>query len=274
MIPTVIYDELATEDWANQVGAAINNALLGGSAILELATTPTGVTNELRWSTEHQAMMRWNADHQWVFAEGLPRYYINDDLWDSLGQSSKLQVAGGGYAQTNDAAPHFGIYRLSSVAVGNSGARIYGGGGATAGAGGTRFRGVVMLQHVGANSLHRVGFHDGATVTAPVDGAWLDIAAGVGSFKTSSASVATTHPTTVTLSVGIWYTIHVWFTVSGTSARCIVIDSSGTVLLDVSNTTNLPTGPNHFFAEMQSVYTTASAQTLMDVDSIAWGYQV
>jgi hypothetical protein len=226
----------------------------------------------LQWSTVHQALVR-RFGGQWQFAEGPPAYFQYDDLWATGGPITMSQVLAGTFDQVSDSAPHFGVWRISSVATANSGANMRGGGGWTSGAGGIRFRGVVMLWNTSAGSLQRIGFHESLNATAPGDGAWLEVVAGVATFKTASSPLTTANPTTATLSAFTWYTIHIWFTNNGVSARCVVINDSGTVVLDVSNTTNLPSGPDRFYAGAQALFTTASAQTLMDVDWLGWGYQ-
>lgn len=253
---------------------AINKSVLGGDTIIELGATPAGTqTNELRWSNVHQALMRWTGA-QWIFAQGPPPYLNHDELIDTLGHCVITPLSSGTDAQNIDAPPKIGIHRASSIAVANTGVSYRLGGGVTiwGTAAGLRFRAGFVLSSIAAGVTIRAGFHDQTTGAGAVtDGAWFDIVAGVSSFKTSQASTVTTHGTTANLVAATSYTIHVWFP-TGTTARGIIVKDDGTVVQDVTNVANVPTGAQRYAPQVVAICTAATALTLIDIDFIGAGY--
>lgn len=256
---------------------AINKSVLGGDTIIELATTPAGTqTNEIRWSNVHQALVRWTGT-QWVFIDGAPAYFEKYDF-------GQTQVAGdlfgpftaavGGLTSiAATAAPHFSVATMSTSASANAATNIRTPSitATPGGQPGLRFRSVMSFKLAVATTVSRVGFHDGTTSTAPVDGAWLDVVAGVASFKTSQASTVTTHATTLALVADRWYTIHIWFT-TATACRCIVVRDDGTIDLDVTNTTNVPSSAQFFAANALCYNTAAGAVVAHTFDWMGYGY--
>lgn len=275
-VPVVTDITMATAAWANQVAADVNG-LLGGAqaapaAIIEFATSPAGgFVGQLVWSTVHSALMRWTGT-QWVFAEGVPNYFTYDDLVGTTGQAAASPMGGGTSAGSLEVPPHFGIVRHSSVAVANSGSRE-GIGSTFGGAAGLRMRCVFSLVTIAANSRQIIGFHDQISgATPPVDGAYLDINAGVASFKTTAASSLATNATTALLSAGVFYTLHVIYTAVSTVRLILVLDS-GTVILDLTQSANVPNGTtNRFNCSAAGYNVTAAVVALLDVDWIGVGY--
>jgi hypothetical protein len=87
----------------------------------------------------------------------------------------------------------------------------------------------------------RFGYHDTSTVTDAVDGAYFEIINDVASAKTASNSVRTTNATTLTLSLDVHYRFEVEANLAGTSINFrIYNDTTNALLLDVTNTTNIP----------------------------------
>jgi len=273
-------DEVIDETWVDAVRACLaelqTSAVAGGAAIIENATTPAGINvNDLKWSTIHQTLMRWTGT-QWVFAGGPPGYFTSSDMWNDgiAPMAATVLLASGTLTQQLDGAGHWGIWRVTSAAGIGSGALLRGtfavaGGSITTGAG-LRFRGVFQMPNVGAGSLVRIGLHDAATAALPVDGAWLEVVAGVASLKTSWASVVTTSAT-ATLAGFTWYTVHIWFP-TATTCRCVVVSDAGVVLLDVTNSSNIPPGGAKVNPAALAYVTTATAMSPLDLDWMGWGY--
>lgn len=275
MIPTVTDITFATAVWANQVAADVNSLLAGSpgapAAIIELATTPVGASvGSLAWSTVHSALMRWTGT-QWVYAEGVPNHFAYDDLIVLTGFSTSSGMGGGTQAVITETPPHYGLVRNASTAVANSGFKTQIGQ-SIGGSAGVRMRCVFSLPTVAANSRQVIGFHDQTVgATPPVDGAYLDVNAGLASFKTTAASVGSTHATTATLVASTFYTLHVIYTAVST-ARLLLIKDDGTVVLDLSTSSNVPNGlTNRFQAAAAGFNTTAAAVNLLDVDWIGVG---
>jgi hypothetical protein len=283
-IATVIEQAIAPSAWANQVGDAINQGLHGGAAILENATTPAGTTtNELRWSSAHQTMMRWTGT-QWRFMQGAPNY-MQGTSWDGFWNGATGTLVGGGFATlqyasgTVDQPPaqqtdarHPGVARIMTGAQANSGSGIYTQPILCNSAGGLRFRAVFQVPAGVATVAQRIGFHDSITAADATDGAYLEILNNVASFKTAQANVRTTHGTTFLLSVSTWYTLHIILT-STTTARCILMRDDGVVSLDVTNTATVPTGTNLFGAAVNCYRTDLVASTpMLYLDWIGFGF--
>jgi len=88
----------------------------------------------------------------------------------------------------------------------------------------------------------RIGFHDTATVTDAVDGAYFEVLDAVCSAKTASNSTRTTNATTVSLSLDTPYSFEIDVAANGASARFRVFAGTNeTPILDVTNDTNMPT---------------------------------
>lgn len=275
-IPILVDGQLSSVSaWANPVANAINKSVLGGDMIIELALTPAGTqANELRWSTVHQAMMRWTGT-QWRFADGAPAYM---EGFDYIGfSSSNVALASGTAALTTTAGVgtgHPGVILISSSASANSGDVMAGNGDAFSGANpGLRYRGVFMVPASGfvAGATHRIGLHDATTSADAVDGCYLEVVNATASFKTAAASTRTTNATTATLIAGTWYTVHVWF-LTTTTARCVVINDAGTVMLDVTNVANVPTNAQFFRPCHLSFNSGTAALALCNVDYMGAGY--
>lgn len=270
-IPSVALDDEVAVEWGNAVADAINHSVLGGAAIIERATTPPGTANELRWSTIHQAMMRWTGT-QWLFAHGVPNNFTFDDFIAATGLATGQPMGGGALGGAVDVPPHYGIVRMASTAVAGSGYKETLGANLSSTAG-LRMRCVFSLVTVAANSRQVIGFHDQVLGDTPaVDGAYLNVNAGVASFKTTAASSGATHATTATLTAGIFYTLHVIYTAAA-KVRLILIQDNGTVVLDLSMSANVPTGTtNRFNCCAGGFNATAVAVNLLDIDWIGMGY--
>jgi hypothetical protein len=109
-----------------------------------------------------------------------------------------------------------------------------------------------------------MGFHDSVTVADPVDGAYFKVTAAVASAVTANNSTRTTNATTFTLSLDVVYTFDVEVNAAGTSARFrIYAGTSATPVLDVTNTTNIPTTSARAFGT--GIVATESSTTASDI---------
>lgn len=109
-----------------------------------------------------------------------------------------------------------------------------------------------------------LGFHDSSTNADPVDGAYFKVTADVVSAVTANNSTRTTNATTVTLTLGVIYTFDVEVNAAGNSARFrVYAGTSSTPILDVTNTTNIPTTSARAFGT--GVVATESSTTASDI---------
>ena len=119
-----------------------------------------------------------------------------------------------------------------------------------------------------------IGYTDSRTnALTTVDGAYFDIVGGVASAKTSNNSATTTNPTTVTLALNTPYTADIEVDASASSARFrIYAGTSTTPILDVTNTTNIPTGAARGFGSgFRAFKTTAGASDICILNSLMQG---
>jgi hypothetical protein len=109
-------------------------------------------------------------------------------------------------------------------------------------AAGLTFYGVFATPPAFTNITTRIGFHDTSSNADATDGiGYLEILpTGIASFKTANNSARTTNATTYTMAVSTWYAV-LFDVISTAEVRCRVFDNNGAVLLDVTNTTNIPT---------------------------------
>lgn len=110
----------------------------------------------------------------------------------------------------------------------------------------------------------RCGFLDTSTSADSVDGAYFEVAADVCSAKTANNSTRTTNATTVTLSLDVVYTFDVEVDDLGTKARFrVYAGTNPTPILDVTNTTNIPTTSARAFGA--GIVATESSTTASDI---------
>lgn len=282
-VATVTDTTIADAAWANSVANDVNTlaaAGLGSSAIIELATTPVDPTNQQRWSSVHSSMMRYTGT-QWVFAnpnclptswdcheQGITNNTMCGPFLALLSSGSNLAPA------TGQPANHPGVISITCGVTANtvSGLRtlVTATGGGVAG---LRFRAVVAFFQPNSTCIVRVGMHDCTSSADAVDGAYVEFSSATGliSFKTATASTRTTNATTLTNVSGTWYTIHIWF-VTATTARCIMIKDDGTVVLDVTNSANVPGSGNYFGANIIAHNTSTTGGYIATVDWMGFGY--
>ena len=131
--------------------------------------------------------------------------------------------------------------------------------------GGTRkYQGVFRWRTAFTGRTVRCGFLDTNTSADAVDGAYFEVAADVVSAKTANNSTRTTNATTVTLTIGTVYTFDVEVNAAGTEARFRVYEGTSTTpILDVTNTTNIPTTSARAFGA--GIVATESSTTASDI---------
>lgn len=111
-----------------------------------------------------------------------------------------------------------------------------------------KFRGHYLARTSFTNVLLRLGFHDTSTSADATDGAYFELNGAVCSAKTANNSTRTTNATTVTLTLNTFYTFDIEANAAGTSVRFRVYEGlNATPILDVTNTTNIPTAAGREF---------------------------
>jgi hypothetical protein len=110
----------------------------------------------------------------------------------------------------------------------------------------------------------RMGYHDTATVTDAVDGAYFEVIGATASAKTANNSTRTTNATTATLSLDVPYTFEIDVNAAGTSARFRIYSGTNTTpVLDVTNTANIPTTSARAFGA--GIVATEASTTASDI---------
>jgi hypothetical protein len=200
---------------------------------LKDSATPNNVSAFVPFDIEYHRAMRLSAFYHAEFT-GNSAPFSNSAV-----SSGTVAQAASGTVTTKD---HPGVVRFTSSTTANSGYRIgtdlvsyrLGGGEAFS---------CVWRHETFTNTTCRIGFHDCSTSADAVDGCYIEVdTSGVASAKTASNSSRTTNATTVTLSTGTWYNCDIFLNSAGTLVDFIIRNDAGTVLLNVNNTTNIPTG--------------------------------
>jgi hypothetical protein len=209
-----------------QVGANVSFVFAGSGATRTLtvsATTGGGTFAQNRWQAND--------------------FHIQNALcYPFLGAAiSTGSNAGTITAALIDPIKHPGVLGLASSATANSGYRYLTSLQQFRAAAGLTFYGVFATPPAFTNITTRIGFHDSTSSADAVDGiGYLEILpTGIASFKTANNSARTTNATTYTMTVSTWYAV-LFDVISTAEVRCRVFDNNGAVLLDVTNTTNIP----------------------------------
>jgi len=164
-----------------------------------------------------------------------------------LGPYLTVAVLGGNFGVTTAIAPNAdGLWQdgaqLTSAATANSGCRLAATiGSVLFGAKPNKYRAAYRPLTL-PTTLARFGFHDTLTVSAPTDGAWIDVIDGLVSGKTSNNSVSSTTPSSFLLTSGAVYVLDCTVNAAGTGATFSVFSgTSGALLWSDTLDTNLPT---------------------------------
>jgi hypothetical protein len=186
---------------------------------------------------------------------------FSDSAQDFIG--SRLLFSGtsanGGFRYLNSTNPGFGGMR--SV-------------------GGLTFYGIFRLntQSSARDRVIRIGFHNAtAGTTTPTDGAYLEILGSTATFKTRNNSVESASSSVALssgdASSGVFYKILIEFT-STTSVNFKMVDNSGTVVLNTTISTNVPSVGRRFGFGLVATITTAGANhQIMSIDYMGMGRQ-
>ena len=137
-----------------------------------------------------------------------------------------------------------------------------------------KFRAQFTLDTALAERRILIGYTDSRTTSlTTVDGAYFDLTNGTASARTTSNSTTTTNATTVALALDTPYTADVEVNAAGTEARFrIYAGTSTTPILDVTNTTNIPTGAARGFGSgFRAFKTTATAGNICVLHSLMQG---
>ena len=111
-----------------------------------------------------------------------------------------------------------------------------------------KFRAQFLWRTAFTGRTVRAGYLDTTTVTDSVDGAYFEIVGNVCTAKTANNSTRTSNATTVVLDLNKAYTFDVEVDAAATAARFRVYEGQNTTpILDVTNTTNIPTAPTRTF---------------------------
>ena len=110
----------------------------------------------------------------------------------------------------------------------------------------------------------RMGYLDTTTIADAVDGAYFEVIGATASAKTANNSTRTTNATTATLALNTPYTFEIDVNAAGTEARFrIFAGTSATAILDVTNTTNIPTTSARSFGA--GIVATEASVTASDI---------
>jgi hypothetical protein len=110
----------------------------------------------------------------------------------------------------------------------------------------------------------RIGFHDATTSADAVDGAYFEVLGDICSAKTANNSARTTNATTLALTLSVPYILDIEVGAAASSARFRVINgATDAVLLDVTNTANIPAATNRAFGS--GIVATESSTTVSDI---------
>lgn len=136
--------------------------------------------------------------------------------------------------------------------------------------GGENFIGIFKTSAILNGVTRRIGFHDATSITAPIDGVYIEIVDGVVTGKTASNSTIATTSTDFTLSANTWYRILIEISPDASEAYYkLYADNSDTLLLSDKLTVNgttviIPTGSGRWVSS-GDVCTLASPSSVVEI---------
>lgn len=136
---------------------------------------------------------------------------------------------------------HPGIISLKSSTTANSGYGFTTAATAFLLAGGEATELIFVVASGLSTTTCKFGFMNTYTITAPVDGAWINIANLVLDGRTSSNSTSSTTGTTYTLTANTWYRMKIVINSDATRVDYYLYAENGTQLWTNNLTTNIPT---------------------------------
>lgn len=164
---------------------------------------------------------------------------------------------------------HPGAVRIASSTTTNSGYYYLTGATAMYGLAGGEITNAVIRPLMLDSVTTRFGFHDAASVTGPVDGAFIQISpGGLATGETVNNSSGTTTTSNYSMSINTWYRLKI---VATTSARIdfYIIDDAGAILWTDCLTTTIPTSGRalgHGIVSTKEASGTGSAVYIMYID--------
>jgi hypothetical protein len=146
--------------------------------------------------------------------------------------------------------------------------------------GGLTFYGIFRLntQSFARDRVIRIGFHNATSgTTTPTDGAYLEILGNTATFKTRNNSVESASSSVVLAngesSTGVFYKILIEF-ISVASVNFKMVDNSGTVVLNTTISTNVPSVGRRFgFGLVATIATAGANHQIMSIDYMGMGRQ-
>ncbi|MDP2232475.1 MAG: hypothetical protein Q8K89_02475 [Actinomycetota bacterium] len=254
----------ASDTFFNVTGnPRMNDATAGGKSteiITHLQNGLRATQDELRSSLA----ARWEQVDMWTTAVAA-----------STPLTASSAINSGTITTAPDAADHVaahpGIVRVRSGGLASAGFR-FAAGVSLIGAQGLSYRTVFAPKTSVAGSTLYVGHHNGGASTAePATGCYLQMApGGVATFKAATNGARTSAPTTITLAAGVWYTVDISW-VTNTSARCVIRNDAGTVLLNQTVVTNVPNSSSFLVVPAWSGFNSSANTDIALVDLLAWG---
>lgn len=241
-----------------------------GSSMASAAQPASEVITHLQGAVvAMQTAQRSFAQSRWLSTDlHATTNYMNPPFTGSanLGSGSNTtSVAAADYADA-----HQGMNLVRSAAAANTGYRF-----TTAnqvvGGSGLSYRAMFKMKNI-ANATVIAGISNSTSPVEPTAGCYLIMApGGVATFKAATNSARTSAPTTLTLVAGTWYTVDISW-ISATEARCMVRDDAGTVLLDQTLASNVPTSTSYLlYPQWLCWVNSATAMDLAIVDYLGFG---
>lgn len=165
---------------------------------------------------------------------------ISDDFLSTTNKWNGTNVLNGTADMTSGSNKHPGTIRYRSTTTANSGYSYLTGSGIHLG-GGEKATFILKTTGTLTGITRRLGFLDSSDVTAPINGAYMNIADGVLSGKAVTGGATSTTATTYTLASWSWYRLKIEVNYNATLITyTLYADDSDTVLWSNTVSTNIP----------------------------------
>jgi hypothetical protein len=279
------YQDTAWTDCIGSAGGG-DNVSVNGTAATDAnfsSSTPAALNGgvNVSWQKDTSATNNISAYVDWgtslINANRKKPFLFTDCLYNNAGalnpffgvavSSGVITTAGTGDAN------HIGVIDMRDSTTANGGYFVGTNAASLLLAGGETYEAVFKLGTL-TTTTTRLGFLDTATSSDAVDGAYIEIAAtGVATAKTSNNSSRTSNATTYTLSTGVWYRAKIVVN-SSSSVDFYIYNDSGTQLLGVNNSANIPTatGRETGAGIITTESSTGAAATRVLLDSMSLSY--
>jgi hypothetical protein len=176
-------------------------------------------------------------------------------------------ISSGTISNGTGSADHPGVLQMKSSTSADSGYYLYVSGVSMLIAGGESTD-IVFRVVNSTNTTAFIGFHDGTSVTAPTDGAWLDIAGTTLTGRCKNNAGPTDTATTYTITDNVWYRGRIVVNAAGTRVDFyLYLCSTGAQVWTGYCTANIPTGAGRGTGHGVCVTNSATtAVTLIELD--------